>query len=165
MRAGVNGGRHTVNINRYYCAKTTSVVAKYIFIWGVLMVKWLERPTLISMFRGSNPKPVIGIFLKRFHHFCNFGTIRTLNRWKPFPLSSVKNNWLAQLPCFHHVCEWVCMKDTRSWGLFRPEHSGGIVSECVPLPSNYASLPCIAGPLVWNVREWKIRSGVHWFVR
>jgi hypothetical protein len=32
----------------------------------VLMVKWLERPTFISMFRGSNPGLVIGIFLQDF---------------------------------------------------------------------------------------------------
>jgi hypothetical protein len=30
------------------------------------MVKWLERPTFISMFRGSNPGSVIGIFLQYF---------------------------------------------------------------------------------------------------
>jgi hypothetical protein len=30
------------------------------------MVKWLERPTLISMVRGSNPGLVIGIFLQYF---------------------------------------------------------------------------------------------------
>jgi hypothetical protein len=30
------------------------------------MVKWLERPTFISMFRGSNLGLVIGIFLQDF---------------------------------------------------------------------------------------------------
>jgi hypothetical protein len=30
------------------------------------MVKWLERPTSISMVRGSNPGLVIGIFLQYF---------------------------------------------------------------------------------------------------
>jgi hypothetical protein len=33
---------------------------------GVLMEKMIERPTLISMCRGSNPGLVIGIFLQSF---------------------------------------------------------------------------------------------------
>jgi hypothetical protein len=33
---------------------------------GVLMVKRIERPTFISMFRGSNPGSIIGIFLQHF---------------------------------------------------------------------------------------------------
>ncbi len=104
-------------------------------------------------FNVSGFKPRFGHrnFSSRFHHFYNFGTIRTLIWWKHFPLSSVKNNWLAQFPCFHHEmpvceCEWVCIKDVCSWGLFRPEHSGGICVGCVPFPSNYASLPCMQGP-------------------
>jgi hypothetical protein len=32
----------------------------------VLIVKWLERPTFISMFRGSNPGLVMRIFLQYF---------------------------------------------------------------------------------------------------
>jgi hypothetical protein len=31
-------------------------------------------------------------FSSRFHHFCNFGIIRTLIWLKHFPISSVKNN-------------------------------------------------------------------------
>jgi hypothetical protein len=38
-----------------------------LFCWiGVLMVKWIEHRTSISMFRGSNPGLVIGIFLQDF---------------------------------------------------------------------------------------------------
>ncbi len=69
---------------------------KYFFIFfagkffGVLMVKWLERPTLI-FFNGSGFKSRFGHrnFSSIFHHFCKFGTIRTLIWRKHFPLSSV----------------------------------------------------------------------------
>jgi hypothetical protein len=53
-------------------------------------------------------------FSSTFHHFYNFSTIRTLDRWKHFPLSSVKNNWFAQFQNFHHampVCECECVNE------------------------------------------------------
>jgi hypothetical protein len=53
MLAGVNGGRqrrNTVNINRYYCAKTTSVVAKYIFKRRFSSLDWINnRKILLSI--------------------------------------------------------------------------------------------------------------------
>jgi hypothetical protein len=76
-----------------------------------------------------------------------------------FDYHQLKNNWLAQFPSFHHemsVCksEWVCMKDVCSWGLFRPEHSGGYLCRMCPLSSELCQSPLHAGSLVWYVREW-----------
>jgi hypothetical protein len=50
-------------------------------------------------------------FSSKFHHFCNFGTFRTLDRWKHFPLWSVENNWLPQFLAFIMRCLYVCVNE------------------------------------------------------
>ncbi len=54
-------------------------------------------------------------------------------------------------------CELESMKDVCSWGLFRPEHSGGICRNRSLCLRTMPVSPALAGPLVWNVCEWKIR--------
>jgi hypothetical protein len=123
------------------------------------MVKWIEHRPFISMIRGSNPVLVIGIFLQDFIISATLAPSGLLSGESTFHYHQLKNNWLAQIPCFHHelpVCksEWVCMKDVCSWGLFRPEHSGGYLCRMCPLSLELCQSPLHAGSLVWYVREW-----------
>ncbi len=136
-------------------------------ITGVLIEQRIAHRPFISIFRSSIPGLVIGFLIQYFIIFGTFAPSGPLSCESTFHYLSF--NWFLKkltdlLNFLAFIMRCLYVKSLCSWGLLRPEHSGGIVSECVPLPSNYASLPCIEGPLVWYVRDCLIRSGVHWFV-
>jgi hypothetical protein len=114
------------------------------------MVKWIASafyfndPGFKSRFGNRN-------FSSIFHQFCNFGTIRTLIWWKHFPLSSVLMTDLLNFLAFIMRCLYVSLNEF-VWKMcvveacFGLSIAGVTCVGCVPIPSNYASLPCMQGP-------------------
>jgi hypothetical protein len=99
----------------------------------VLMVKWLERPTLIFNARGSNPGLVIGIFLQYFIISATLAPSGPLSGESTFHYhQSWQLTCLIQLCHEMPVCECECvnecdfrLKVVCGWGLFWPGMVGG----------------------------------------
>ncbi len=117
------------------------------------MVKWIEhRPCVRLSFQFFGVQiPVwtyIGIFLQDFIISATLAPSGPLSGESTFHYHQLKNNWLAQFPCFHHemsVCKFVwrmCVVEA----CFGLSIAGVTCVGCVPFPSNYASLPCMQGP-------------------
>ncbi len=110
---------------------------------GVLMVKWLERPTLVSMVRGSNPGLVIGIFLQYFIISASLAPSGPLSGENTFHYhQSWRLTCLIQLCHEMPVCECECLNECNfrlkvvcCWGLFWPGMVGGRKRASAPLLS------------------------------
>jgi hypothetical protein len=120
----------------------------------VLMVKWLECPTFISMFQGSNPGLVIGNFLQYFIISATLAPSGPLSGESTFHYH--QSWWLTCLIQLCHempVCECECvnecdfrLKVVCCWGLFWSGMVGGRKRASTPFSQSYLSF-------LWNFRE------------